>query len=137
MAREPFPWVSHGERGPNILYLCPIRGQRHSLTSVTRSNSAFLLYVHYVFNMIQDGKGTFPLGFPRGEGDQYTAFVSYQGTEAFPDLCHPIELSVPPVCALCVQHDPGWQGNLSPGFPTVKGVPIYCICVLSGDRGIP
>ena len=31
--------------------------------------------------------------------------MSYQGTEAFPDLCHPIELNVPPLCALCVQQD--------------------------------
>src|ERR1700722_18372128 len=131
MARGPSPLVSHGERGANILYLCPIMRQRHSLTSVTRSNSVFLLYAHYVFNMIQDGKGTFSRGFPRGKVCKYIVFVSYHETEAFTNLCHPIELSVPPVCTLCVQHDPGWQGDLLPWFPTVKGVQIYCICVLS------
>src|ERR1700722_263816 len=68
MARGPFPGVSHGERCANISYLCPIMRQRHSLTSVTRSNSAFLLYAHYVFNMIQDGKGTFSRGFPQSKG---------------------------------------------------------------------
>src|ERR1700722_18995313 len=130
MAREPFPWGSHGERGPNILYLSAMMGQRHSLTSVTRSNSTFLLYVHYVFNRIQQHNGTFSLGFPRCKGCEYTVFVCYDGTEAFPDLCHPIELNIPPLCALCVQHDPGWQGNLSPGVHTVRGVQIYCICLL-------